>query len=218
MVLRPLRALLASPDVKHVIVLTQEPDAIRGVIPKTKRVKVQPSERTIASTISDLILDKKVSFPMLVTTGDHALLTEAMIAEFIGKAEGADLAVALVERGPLLRRFPEAKRTWIHLRGGSYSGANMFALGSKRVLAAIELWRGAEQGRKKGWRLLAALGPMLLIGGALRLLTVHQIIARLGRRLHMDARAIEMSDPLASVDVDKPDDHKLVEAIIAGRA
>ena len=86
------------------------------------------------------------------------------------------------------------------------------------MLAAIELWRGAEQGRKKGWRILSILGPRLLIGGALRLLTVDHIIGTLGLRLHLDARAVEMSDPLAAVDVDKPEDHALVESILAERA
>lgn len=218
MLLRPLRALLGSPAIREVIVLTQDPDAIRLAVPKDDRVSVRPSRGTIAETIEELVLDKGVAFPILVTTADHALLSGAMIGEFLEEAEGADLALGLVERKRLLKRFPEAKRTWVHLRGGSYSGANLFALGSKRVLAAIELWRGAEQGRKKGWRILSILGPSLLIGGALRLLTVHQIIGTLGRRLHMDARAVEMSDPLAAVDVDKPEDHALVESIIAGRA
>ena len=42
--------------------------------------------------------------------------------------------------------------------------------------------------------------------------------ARLGCKLGLDLRAVEMRDPLAAVDVDKPADHELVEAILAGRA
>ena len=73
----------------------------------------------------------------------------AMIAEFTAKAEGADLAIAVVERRPLMARFPQTKRTWLSFRGGSYSGANLFAFGSSRVLPAIEQWRAVEQER---WR------------------------------------------------------------------
>jgi hypothetical protein len=123
-----------------------------------------------------------------------------------------------VERQALLERLPQTKRTWLAFRGGAYSGANLFALGSIKSLAAIEQWRSVEQDRKKGWRVLAALGPALLIGALLRLRTIDQSIAGAGRRLGMTARAVVLSNPLAGVDVDKVEDHTLVEATVQGRA
>jgi hypothetical protein len=39
-----------------------------------------------------------------------------------------------------------------------------------------------------------------------------------GRRLGLNARAVVLSNPLAAVDVDKPVDHAIVEAILAGKA
>jgi hypothetical protein len=71
--------------------------------------------------------------------------------------------------------------------------------------------------RKKGWRLLAALGPAGLLG-LLRLRSLGQTMQSLSLRLDLDLRAVEMRNPLAAVDVDKPADHELVEAIFAGRA
>ena len=85
-------------------------------------------------------------------------------------------------------------------------------------MPAIERWRAVEQDRKKGWRLLAALGPALLLGAVLQLRTLDQSVAAVGRKLGLSIRAVEMSNPIAAIDVDKPDDHALVEAIIAGRA
>jgi hypothetical protein len=117
-----------------------------------------------------------------------------------------------------MRRLPQTKRTWLRFRGGAYSGANLFALASAEASAAISLWRSVEQDRKKGWRLLLALGPAVLIGALLRRLTVHQVLERVGRRLKLRVMAVEMSNPLAAVDVDKAEDHRLVEALIEGRA
>ena len=218
MLLRPLRALLASPEIGDVIVLTQEPDDLRSVIAEDERVTFRASQGTIAATIERLIADPTVRFPLLITTADHALLDPAMISEFMAKASGADLAVGVVEQAALLARFPEAKRTWIGFRRGRYSGANLFALGSIRALSAIELWRSVESERKKGWRVLAALGPALLLGAVLKLRTLDRTVAALGRRLAITIRAVELSDPLAAVDVDKLEDHALVESILAGRA
>ena len=218
MLLRPLRALLASDRVDNIVILTQVPEDLRPVVPDDPRISIRPSRDTIASTIAELIADHEAHFPVLVTTADHALLDEAMIAEFTDTARGADLALGVVEQRPLLARFPNAKRTWIGFRGGSYSGANLFAFGSSKVLPAVERWRSVERDRKKGWRVLAALGPALLMGAFLRLRTLQQSLNSIGRKLGMSIRAVEMSNPLAAIDVDKREDQQLVESIIAGRA
>ena len=218
MVLRPLRALLASPEIANVIVLTQDPEDLRSVVPDDNRVSVRASRETIAQTLSAMLADRAAQFPMLVTTADHALLDSEMIAEFTAKADGADLAVAMVESRPLLARFPQAKRTWIGFRGGRYSGANLFAFGSPKALPAVARWAAVEQDRKKGWRLVAALGPALMLGAVLKLRTIHQSATSISRKLGLDLRIIEMSNPIAAIDVDKPADHELVEAIIAGKA
>lgn len=218
MVVRPLRALLESPGIGEIIVLTQEPADLRPVLPGDPRISIRASRRTIAETIEELIGKGDVAFPALITTADHALLDPQMIGEFIERSADADLAVGVVERQALLKRLPQTKRTWLSFRGGAYSGANLFALGSIKSLAAIEQWRSVEQDRKKGWRVLAALGPALLLGAVLRLRTLDQSIAAVGQRLGMAARAIVLSNPLAGVDVDKVEDHTLVEAILEGRA
>jgi hypothetical protein len=153
-----------------------------------------------------------------VTTADHALLDNAMIDDFCTRAAGADIAIAVVERIALLARLPATRRTWIRFRGGAYSGANLFLLGSPNVASGIKLWRGVEQDRKKGWRVLSALGPLFVLGALLRLLTLDQAARRIGRRLGLDVRAVVMANPLAAIDVDKPDDHALVEALLEGRA
>lgn len=217
MVRRPTRALLGSDKIASVTVFAQAAQPIGEVLPADPRLTARSSEATIAATLLALCDDPATQWPLLVTTADHALLDREMIDDFCSKAQGADLALALVERQPLYRRLPESRRTWIKFRGGAYSGANLFALGSPKVRLAIELWRAVEQDRKKGWRLLLALGPAALAGAALRLLTIHQVVNRIGRRLGLDARVVLMANPLAAVDVDKAEDHALVEALIEGR-
>lgn len=217
MVRWPVEALLASPLVGQVIVVTQQPDVLRAVLPEDPRISLRPSQSTIAETISRLIADKAARFPVLVTTADHALLTPAMIAEFAAKARGADLAIGVVEQRVMCARFPDAKRTWIGFKGGRYSGANLFAFGSERVTGAIEQWRSVEQKRKKGWRVLAALGPALLLGAVLKLRTLDQSAAAVGRKLGLGIRAVELSDPLAAVDIDKAEDLVLAEEILGAR-
>jgi hypothetical protein len=117
-----------------------------------------------------------------------------------------------------LARLPETSRTWLRFRGGAYSGANLFAFGNRKAASAVALWRSVEQDRKKGWRMIAALGPSVLLGAVLRLRTIEQTLASVGRKIGLDIRKVELSNPLAAVDVDKPADHELVTAILDGQA
>jgi GTP:adenosylcobinamide-phosphate guanylyltransferase len=218
MVLRPVSALLASNRIDAVRVLCQHPERIAAVLPADPRLTVARSGATIAATLEAICNNPTVDWPVLVTTADHALLDSAMIDDFCSKAEGAEIALAVVERRALLARLPATRRTWIKLKGGAYSGANLFLLASPKVAPAIALWRGVEQDRKKGWRLLLALGPMLFLGAVLRLSSLDQAGRRIGRKLGLEIRAVIMADPLAAVDVDKPEDHALVEALLKVRA
>ena len=218
MVRRPVQALLASPDIASVRVLAQSPDRIAALLPVDSRLSVERSGATIAATLEAICADPATRWPLLVTTADHALLDLAMIHDFATRAAGADVAIGLVERALLMARLPSTRRTWIRFRGGAYSGANLFALGSPRAARAIALWRSVEQDRKKNWRMLAALGPPVFLGAVLGLRSLDQTLAALSKRLGLTIRAIEMANPLAAVDIDKPADHALVEAILDGRA
>jgi GTP:adenosylcobinamide-phosphate guanylyltransferase len=218
MVRRPVAALLASGRIAAVRVLAQQPDRIAAILPADPRLTVASSGKTIAATLEAMCNDPATHWPVLLTTADNALLDAAMVDDFCSRGGEADIAVAVVERKALLQRLPATRRTWIEFRGGAYSGANLFLLKSPKVAPAIALWRSVEQDRKKGWRLLLAAGPVLLLGSVLRLLTLDQALRRIGRKLGLDVRAVQLANPLAAVDVDKPDDHALVEAILAGRA
>jgi len=217
MVRRPVEALLASDAIASVRVLTQQPGRFDEVLPADPKLAVEQSQGTIAATLAALCTDPATRWPLLVTTADHALLDTAMISDFCAQAAGADIAIAVVERAALMARLPGASRTWIPFKGGAYSGANLFALGGPQALPAIAVWRGVEQDRKKGWRLLWQLGPSVFLGAMLRLLTLQQVLRRIGGKLDVQIRPVVMSDPLACVDVDKQADLDLAEKLLAER-
>ena len=216
MVTRPLAALTGSRRVEQVLVLAQQPELVAPVLPDNPKWAALESRGTIAETLLAYGERGDARWPLVVTTADHALLTTAMVDQFLAEADGADLAIAVVTRSSFRRRFPNNRRTWIGFRGGRYTGANLFALGSPKALEAVRLWRGIEQDRKKGWRLLLALGwPGLL--GLLRLRTLDQTLAAIAARLGLTATVVRMEDPLAAIDVDKAEDLALAEQLIGRR-
>jgi GTP:adenosylcobinamide-phosphate guanylyltransferase len=217
MVRWPVDALLASDRFSQVRVLAQEPQRIAEALPANPKLLVEKSGASIAATLERLCFDPAVEWPLLVTTADHVLLDDGMIDEFCDLGEVADIAIGVVERDNLMKRLPHSQRTWIRFRSGAYSGANLFLLGGNKVLPALELWRSVEQDRKKGWALLWAFGPLNLLGAVLRLSTIHQTLDRIGRRIGAKVEAVDLSNPLAAVDVDKLVDHHLVEQLLAER-
>lgn len=218
MVRRPVEALLKSEGVGSIRVLAQQQGRIAQALPLEERVAVSGSGETIASTIDAICAEPDVQWPLLVTTADHALLTADMIADFLGRSDGADVAIGVVSQAALVKRLPQTRRTWLKFRGGAYTGANLFLLAGPQVRPALELWRASEQNRKKAWRMLLTLGLPGFLGAALRVRNLEQTLNAVGKKLGLNIRAVELADPLAAVDVDKSDDHALVTAILEGRA
>jgi len=222
MINRPARALLDHPAIGEVIILTQRPDAYAAE-PSTAwladhpRVRFETGGQGIASSLLAMMEARALAFPVLLTTADHVLLDRAMLDQFVGEAQGADIAVAMVERATLVARYPQSRRTWLKFRDGGWSGANLFWIGSDRARRAIALWQEVEQDRKKGWKILAAFGPLALIGALLRISTLRGGMARAGRRLGLEARLVAMASPEACIDADKAEDVTLIEAILAAR-
>lgn len=222
MLSRVARTLLASPSIERIVVLAQSPEALTAR-PDTAwlagepRISFAASAASISRSVSN-VAGSTAPWPVLVTTADHALLTPAMVEDFVAGVGDADIAVALVERRTLLARYPDSQRTWLKFRGGAYSGANLFALTDARARAALDLWAGVEQDRKKGWKLVAAFGPWLLLRALTRAITLEAGLAAAGRRLGLRARPVVLPHAEAAIDVDKPADHKLAEHILMLRS
>lgn len=217
MLVHVVRALRASPRVGAITVLAQNSRSLAAdpALVAFEDVRFADSGQGISASLAAALPDDDA--PVLVTTADNVLLTPSMIAEFLDGAADSDVAVAMVERTVLLARYPESRRTWLKFRGGWWSGANLFRLRGRRARPLLDFWGRIERDRKKGIKIIAAFGPALLIGVLLRLLTIHQGVARAGRRFGVKARIVPMSAAEACIDADKPEDIVLIEKIMRDR-
>jgi len=156
--------------------------------------------------------------PMLVTTSDHALLRAEWVSDFLADTPGnADVAILLARREAIERAMPGSKRTYLRFADGWWSGCNLFLLARDNANAAIRTWKMVEADRKRPWRIAAKLGIGMLVNYALGRLTLAAAIARMGRRVGIEARLVAARDGLAAVDVDKPADLADAREIMASR-
>lgn len=159
------------------------------------------------------------SFPVLVTTGDHALLTAEIVGSFRAQAEAssADFCVGLATAETILAAYPETKRTFFKLGPDRVSGCNLFAVLSPAGLKLFDVWSELEKNRKKPWKLVAAFGIMPLLNFLLGRMTLQSAFADMSRRLGFKISPILLPFAEAAIDVDKPSDHALAEQIIRTR-
>lgn len=222
MLARVLDALSAEPRIGDILVSTDAPRVLAAhpdIAPFLEggRVRLVEARESVSASVLDAL--RRTGLPLLVTTADHALLDGPTLAHFLDGADRADgdLAFAVVPRSLFLRRFPGSRRTWWRFREDGYSGANLFLLRSEAARRMVERWRRLERERKHPWKIVVALGPHLLLAYLLRRLTLTRATAALSRRLGVDLRPVVLDLPEAAVDVDRPEDLRLAEAILAAR-
>ncbi len=219
MLRRVVNALLDTPEIGRVVILAQDPDALlvgdTAPLRAYPRVILARSGPGIATSIANVAGSVHAPWPVLITTADHALLTSAMVSEFLAGATGCDVAIGFAERGKVEARYPGTRRTWLRFSDGQFSGANLFALRNAKVGAALALWAGIEQHRKKVWKLIGRFGPSLLLRALTRSIGLEAGLKRAGERIGIAARPVILSAPEAAIDVDKLDDLDLAEAILS---
>lgn len=172
-----------------------------------------------AASVSRALERDVGSYPVLVTTCDHALLTPTIIDAFLNEtvASEADLTVALARREDVEARYPGVSRTYLHFGDGAYSSCNLFCLKTPKAAEVVRFWQSAERDRKRPWRIAWRFGLL----PALRILVgrpgVDQVFAILSERLGVKIRPVLLPFADAAVDVDTVNDLALVERVLAER-
>ena len=211
-----LTALAVSPIKKPVVISIDDPAAIAGI---ARDAKILKSKDSAPASALDAITSIG-SYPVLVTTGDHPLLTAEMISHMMRKSEtsGSDVLIGLATAETIFAAYPETKRTWFNLGGTRVSGCNLFAVMNENGLRLLDTWQHLEQKRKQPWKLVFAFGlrPLwLFVTGKL---TPWRAFNHVSEKLGIKANPIFLPFAEAAIDVDKPSDHALAEAILNKRS
>jgi len=158
--------------------------------------------------------------PLLVTTGDHPLLSAAIVDDFCSRAasSGADVAVGFVDGESVREAFPGAQRTYLPLRGGTYHGANLFAFLTPESRRAPRRWTEVEQQRKHPWKMIRVLGVRTLLRFAARRLSLEDVVALVAEKMDVRIAPIFLPSPEAGFDVDKPSHVGEVERVLRERS
>jgi GTP:adenosylcobinamide-phosphate guanylyltransferase len=204
------------------LVADTNPDAAPAFAKMGQRagVEIVKQGASPASTVEGILAGLTAdSYPLLVTTADHPLLSEDMIVSLIEQTpRDADISVGLADAASVMEAWPQSIRTVTKLGGVGYCGCNLFLLQTPRAMGVVRFWRHMERNRKKPWRLIAAAGIPTLwryLRGTLDLIAAFNRLSRItGAVVH----PVLLPQPEAAIDVDKPEDIALVELILERRS
>jgi CTP:molybdopterin cytidylyltransferase MocA len=219
MLLRVVRAIEATDIVKPYALSIEVTAPYAKALGKNGK-SVAPIEPQGSAPSSALAAIQRLGqYPVLITTGDHPLLTPNMLGHFMTEAEmsKADVLAALATGRTIRAAYPETRRTYFKLGGTEVSGCNIFAVMSEKGLRLVEAWQEIEKNRKKPLKLIAAFGILPLIEFLLGRLTPERAFGRISQRLGIIAKPVFMPFAEAAIDVDKPNDLKLAERILLNR-
>jgi CTP:molybdopterin cytidylyltransferase MocA len=223
MLLRVAEALRATVGIQRVYVCIEDARVIFQVpgleaLHRARVLEVVPAAESPAASVAAALRRIDLAQPLLITTGDHPLLTPAILQRFLELApKDCDLAVALAPAGVVAAAYPGAIRTFYRLGGQRFSGCNLFLVRSPNAARVADFWRSLEVYRKRPLRLIWEVGPLALLKVLLGLMNAEQAFAHLSQKAGATIRHVELPVAEAAVDVDKPADLELVERIFASR-
>lgn len=227
MILYVLDTLLAARRVGGIVVVANRvaeiennPDLKAFVADHAARVSFREGAGSPATSVLKTMDDLQFEGPVLVTTADNPLLTATTLDEFydgVHAGEVVDAAVGLARESDIRQAFPHVKRTYIRLGGEGYSGCNLFALTASGGPKAAQAWSQVEGRRKKPWQLVLHFGVWTLIRAVTGFLDLDGALRAVSRAMGLKAKAVVLSDPVASMDVDRPDHIPMAESVLSAR-
>ncbi|MHB1505701.1 MAG: nucleotidyltransferase family protein [Sulfobacillus sp.] len=156
---------------------------------------------------------------VLILTSDIPLVRSVMVERFLRQALSrqpvADFYYPVVSKQVVESRFGKSQRTYVRLREGTFTGGNL-ALVRPQVL--IKMAHEVETFmalRKSPFKLAKRLGWGFLIHFLLSRPTLAQVEQHFSELFGVRGQAVVVDDAEIGVDVDKPEDLALCEAVLA---
>lgn len=217
MLARVVQALHESGSVASILVSIED-RAIAHAILGNRAATIASAGSAPASVIA-AVERGAITYPILITTADHALLTPAMVHHFCRSSEraAADFTAGLATAETVLAAYPKTIRTFFRLGKTRLAGCNLFALHNERGLKLLARWQHLERIRKNPWRLVAVFGVLPLLRFIVGTLDIDAALAIVSRKFGLQVKAVLMPFAEAAIDVDKPADKDLAELILAQR-
>ncbi|MDA8096747.1 MAG: hypothetical protein C4575_02210 [Desulforudis sp.] len=154
--------------------------------------------------------------PVLVATSDIPLLTATALDDFLAHcgAMDADIYYPVVSEETVSKAFPGVKRTYVRLKDGRFTGGNISVFRPSVFGQCRAKGEEFSMYRKKPLKLAMVVGSGFLVRFVVGALSLADAEKKITGLVGVRGRVIVSDYPEIAVDVDKPSDYHLVEALL----
>jgi GTP:adenosylcobinamide-phosphate guanylyltransferase len=214
LVARVLDALRAVPRVERIVVVA--PPRTHG----SPALAAADEARADGPRMIDSLRSGMAGFPpgapLLIVASDLPVLTTRAIDEVFDALALRDLDVAYtcLARRYHDERYPQIPHTWARMRDGQFCGGGVSAIKPRALDRLGDFLDALGAARKAPLRLAAVFGWDVLIRFALGRLSIADAQARASAIMRVPVGAIRCTHPEIAVNVDRPRDIALAEALL----
>jgi CTP:molybdopterin cytidylyltransferase MocA len=221
MIAHVVDALAQLRYVDHIVIVALDPGlGLRFSVP----VDYLPDHGELVANASAGIQHALAHYPdidaALLCGSDVPTITPLIVNDFVEACFRTDHEVyySIVERSVMETRFPQSRRSYIHLHDGDFAGGDLVLFRPGVNFDHQALMAKLATARKSSLRQASMLGPIIF----LRLLTRRLSLAEAERRaqeiFEVRARAIPCPHAEVGMDVDKPFQLEIVRVELEARA
>jgi len=213
-------AIAATRHVKHVVIVALDPNAeVEFSVP----VEHVPDAGSLIGNAEAGLRYALDHYPnldgVLICSSDLPLITSDMLNDIVEECFQTehDLYYTIVERAVMEGRFPESKRSYMHLVEGDFAGGDVFLVRPSLTVDHRDLLQELASARKSVLRQARMIGLRIFLKLLFRRLALNEIVQRVSQVLGMNARVIQFPHAEVGMDVDKPFQLEIVLAELKAR-
>ena len=220
---RVVRSVVESGRVGRVVISiesesTDEARRILAAIDGADQFEFVPSRENIGTSVISAASDDAL-LPMIITTGDNALHTAELVRSFCDSLDAvtADAGLGLTRAELILQKYPDGQRAFHRFADGAFSSCNLYAFLRPGAVAGARIFNSGGQFGKKPKRLIGAFGLLAFLLYKSRRVKLETFLRFLSRGLGITVAPVYIPFAEGPIDVDRMQDWKLAEEIIARR-
>lgn len=215
-----LDALLASDRVRRIVIATNAEAAaqLEGTLPSDVSTCIAATDMPGTAAAAVKALGKECTESVLFACDDIPLLTGPAVQSFLEQCQSPPdqgIYYAIIPKAACLKRFPDAKRTYGTLRDGTFTGGNLMLIKKEVVINTQQLGREIFALRKSPFGLANWLGWSFIFKAVFRRLSIKEAEKRFSQIMHTPSKAVITSYAEIGMDVDKPEDLKLIDKYLS---
>ncbi len=207
-----------SPVVRRRQMVVVGPTAELRSIKERMKVMVIPDNGSIIDNIAAGVKFFGNGRPILVSSSDIPLISRDAVTDFLDRCDPYDLDLycPIVSKDDIERMFPGARRTYVKMKEGTFTGGNIFLVNPLKMDIFADIGSRVLEARKNPLRIASLFGMTTIFRVMRGVLSLRQAVDVL-ERYDIRAKPIVSRYPEIGFDVDKIEDLEAIRGHLSRR-